>query len=314
VYPHLIAAREAFHRAWKRHPQLPEGAFGMLAVEWELYHSDNAARWLGWLWAAEIDTPWMYRPIRHRLLQWFDEEPKAFDIAYKGIADFTKRDRGVPYRAAQKAPVQRETVFDLSLTNEWREASFAADAADLGLKPYRDAGKLLNMQYDPERRASVWPIWWRHHRLPLDHEGEIDVEVVEPLSVTNRVALGLCVDGTTLYVFSQVGLYPDGKWGVISYHCCFGSDSRCYPYATGEKAYPCAAPPTSNRFRLRYRIKDRLLCSWIDGKLTQKLWCVNGISHSVRFYEPAILGTGVKVHSVRYRQIPANAGLEEYVP
>ena len=30
-------------------------------------------------------------------------------------------------------------------------------------------------------------------------------------------------------------------------------------------------------------------------------------------YRPALLGTGVKIHAIRYRRIPPNAGLEEFV-
>ena len=41
-----------------------------MACVWELYLAQNAARWLGQVWDAELDTPWIYKLIRHRMLTW----------------------------------------------------------------------------------------------------------------------------------------------------------------------------------------------------------------------------------------------------
>ena len=315
VYPHLVAAREAFYRAWQRHPELPEGAFGMMACEWELYHSRNAARWLGQLWDAELDTPWMYRAIRHRMLTWFDKEPKAFDVAYNGIAAVTKKDLEAPYRAAHAQPPVPSSFIAFPLTNEWRQASFADDDKAPGVTPFKDAGRLQNLQFDPERRAAVWPVWWQRCRMPVDHEGEIDVEFLPTAGSTNRVAFGVLVDGTSLAVLSQV-TWRDDAYRFCCWRSPVGSDARCYPYVLGEKSSSCPLSPEARRFTLRYRLKDRTIVTWIDGKLVQKLWFTEakgGWSELPGHYQPAYFGTGVKIHAIRYRLIPPNAGLEEFV-
>ena len=313
VYPHLIAAREPFFRAWKRHPELPEGAFGMLAVEWELYHSELAGRWLGQLWDAELDTPWMYRVVRHRLLTWFKEEQKAFDAAYATIAQRAKIDLESPYRAARAVPPQKPVFQSFPLTNEWRQASFIEMDEAIGKTPFKDAGKVLNAQFDPERRAAVWPMWWHKCRLPLSHEGEIDVEFVERGSATNRIAFGFMVNGTTLAVFSQV-TERDGGYRFNNYYSPLGSNAICYPYVLGEKSRAIGLAPDTRRFKMRYRVKDNTMCAWVEGKLVQDLWCVKGIKdEGAQYFEPALIGTGVKVHAIKYRQIPADAGLEEFV-
>lgn len=320
VYPHLLRAREAFFRAWKRHPELPEGAYGMLAVEWELYHSHNAARWLGWLWHAELDTPWAYTHIRHCMLTYFPKEKKQFDLAYKAIATAVRNDLEEPYRIAESEPPTKAPFLAFPLTNEWREASFVLNDPKVGFTPYKDAGKRLDMQYDPERRAPVWAVRWADCRMPLSHEGEIEAEFVEPFSVTNRVAFGFSVYATTRHVFTQLLLLPDGTHRTISFCTNLGSEPQCYPLVTGEKYYDSPVKPAARKFKLRYRIDGSLLCAWLDGKLIQSLWHVKEIrdnppwsQHSNNF-KPALLGTGVKIHSVRYRKIPANAGLEEFVP
>lgn len=316
VHPHLLSAREAFFRAWKRHPQLPEGAFGMLATEWELYHSKNAAHWLGWLLDAEIDTPWVYDLVRHRMLSYFAAERKSYDTVHKAIAALTKRDRIAEDAAAleftrQLVRQQKRRVF-FPVTNEWRNASFASDDAKPGETPFRDVGKVQNMQFDPNRRDAVWPVMWRDFPLPTAHEGEAEVEIVPTAGVTNRIALGFMVDNTTMGVFSQVS-WRDGAWMCCSFYSPLGPDARCYPWVLGEKDRPCPVPPAGSRFRLRYRIKDRLLCVWIDGKPVRGIWFVKGIPSAPECYRPAFFGTGVKIHSIRYRRVPPNAGLEEFV-
>ena len=315
VGPHLIAARELFHRAWTRHPEFPEGAFGVMACEWELYHAQNAARWLGQVWDAELDTPWIYKLIRHRMLTWFKKEAKQFDEAYKAIASVTKRDLETPYRAAYAQPSVPPSFIAFPLTNEWRQASFADDDKTPGVTPFKDAGKLQDLQFDPERRAAVWPVRWHKCRMPVDHEGEIDVEFIPAAGSTNRVAFGVKAEGSTLALFSQV-TWRDGAYRFCCWRSNVGSDARCYPYALGEKSYDCLLAPETRRFTLRYRLKDRTIVAWIDGKLQQKLWFteLKGVwSEIPGYYQPAFFGTGVKIHAIRYRQIPPNVGLEEFV-
>ena len=316
VCPHLLAARELFHRAWTRHPEFPEGAFGVMACEWELYHAKNAARWLGQVWDAELDTPWIYKLIRHRMLTWFKKEAKKFDEAYKAIAAVTKRDLESPYRAAYAQPSVPPSFIAFPLTNEWRQASFDDNDKMPGVTPFKDAGKLQNLRFDPERRAAVWPVMWHKCRMPVDHEGEIDVEFLPAAGSTNRVAFGVMPDGSTLALFSQV-TWRDGAYRFCCWRSNVGSDVRCYPYALGEKSYDCLLAPETRRFTLRYRLKDRTIVTWIDGKLQQKLWFteVKGVwSELPRYYEPTFFGTGIKIHAIRYRQIPLNVGLEEYTP
>ena len=129
-----------------------------MACEWELYHAQNAARWLGQVWDAELDTPWIYKLIRHRMLTWFKKEAKQFDEAYKAIAAVTKRDLESPYRAAYAQPSVPPSFIAFPLTNEWRQASFDDNDKAPGVTPFKDAGKLQNLRFDPERRAAVWPV------------------------------------------------------------------------------------------------------------------------------------------------------------
>jgi len=319
VYPHLIAARELFYRAWRRHPELPEGAFGMLAVEWELHHPANAARWLGQLWDAELDTPWMDALLRNRLLPWFPREKKFYGKVRSQIADRRKRElaRSVSKSATGSVSVtykatylDNEAALRMSLTEDWKNGSFSGKGSEAGVAPYEDAGKVLKIDIDSARRERLWPKLWKDCQLPIEHEGEMDVEFVSRKDTSAFVAFGILYAQTMEGLFAQV-TRKNGKIMFEGYRTCFG-EPQVYPHVFADKAGSTFVPE-SNRFRLRYRVSHRTVCVWIDGKLVQPMTALDSRVKEW-YFNPALIGTGVKIHAVRYRQVPAKAGVEEFVP
>ena len=106
---------------------------------------------------------------------------------------------------------------------------------------------------------------------------------------------------------AQAVVADDGK----DYRTCLG-EPEVYPFVYGDKASVSSLSPDVRRFLLRYRIANGTLCAWVDGKLDQPLTFI-GKGGQKKDYRPAFLGTGVKIHAIRYRQIPPNAWLEEFV-
>ena len=325
VYPHLKAARVLFHRAWQRHPELPEGAFGMLCVEWELHHWGNAARWLGQLWDAELDAPWMDRLIRNRLLSWFPEEKASYGKVRKLIAERANRNPkrmtrspdadGKMTSGSSKAVIKAFYRGDdaprrMALDKSWKNGSFQGMGSEAGVAPYKDVGKVLKMTIDSTRRERLWPIYWDGCLLPGEHEGEIDVEFSAPEDPFAFIAFGFLFSNAMEGQFVQV-TRKGGKSLFEGYRTCLG-EPEVYPFVYGDKASVSSLSPDVRRFLLRYRIANGTLCAWVDGKLDQPLMFI-GKGGQKKDYRPAFLGTGVKIHAIRYRQIPPNAGLEEFV-
>ena len=319
VYPHLIAARELFYRAWCRHAELPEGAFGMLVVEWEFHHSANAARWLGQLWDAELDTPWMHALIRNRLLPWFPREKKLYGKVRNQIAVRKKREAEYVDRKPAKGSVSVAYTASylgdpaplcMSLTAGWKDGSFRGLGSEAGVAPYADAGKLLKMELDPMRRERLWPEYWRDCMLPVDHEGEIEVEFVSQKDAFAFVAFGVLYAQTMEGLFAQV-TRKNGTMLFEGYRTCFG-EPEVYPHVFADKAVISSFAPETSRFRLRYRVNYRTVCVWLDGNLILPLVSLDPRVKKQHFH-PALFGSGVKIHAVRYRKVPDNAGFEEFV-